>query len=126
MTFHEMWLNTIRAAQNLQRRGFHSGQVFGFMSGNSDHLASLIFASFCLACPISPMHPALTKEEIIRILVKTKPSVIFCDASAVDHLNEALNEIKLNVKVFIFGDISDGSESVGSLFVETDDENQFV
>lgn len=41
---------TNHAAQNLQKHGYGSKQVFSFMAKNSDHLTSLVFVSFYLGC----------------------------------------------------------------------------
>lgn len=126
MTHHEMWLETVSVAQNLQKGGIKSRQVFGFMAANSDHLAPIVLASFCLACPIAPLHPMLSKQEIARILTKTKPSVIFCDADVYNQLDEAVKELSFKVKVFTIGRKIDGVEPIDNLLVETGDEMSFV
>lgn len=126
MTFDDLRLSTIRAAKNLQRRGFRSRQVFGFLAGDSDHLASILMASICLTCPIAPMHPMLSKQEIVCFLGKTKPTVIFCDASSCHQLMEALEELNFKVEVFTFHEKFDGLEQVDDLLVGTGDENNFV
>lgn len=102
MTFDDLRLETIRAAQNLEKRGYQSRQVFGFLAGDSDYLASIIMAFICSACPIAPVHPMLTKEELIRILAKIKPIVIFCDAESSDdgQLDEVLEGLKPNVNIW--------------------------
>lgn len=125
MTFHEMRLETIRVAQNLQKRGFKSHQVFSFIAANSEHLVPVFLASICLACPVVPLHTMLSKDEIVRIWVKTKPTVVFCDTNSYHEMNEALKELKWNVKVFTFGGQIGGVESVENLLVETSDENNF-
>lgn len=125
-TFHDLWLWTVRAAQNLLQRGFHSRQVFGFIAENSDHLVPMYLASICLACPIVPLHSTLSVNEIRNVLTKTKPSVIFCDTEAHDKLTEALNELKLNAKIFIFGEGINDSEPVENLLIETGKESDFV
>lgn len=121
-----MRLNVIRIAQNLQLKGFNSRQVFGFMVNNTDHVAPLIFAAFCLACPIAPVHSLLSKEEIVQTFMKTKPSVVFCDAVAYHRMNEALKDLKVNVKVFILGEAIDDVETIESLLIETGTESDFV
>lgn len=126
MTYYEIWLETVRVAQNLQKRGFKSRQVFGFMAASSDHLASIISASFCLACPIVPLHPMLSKKEIVRVFAKTKPSVIFCDSDVYHQLNAALKELNFDVKVFTIGEQIDGLEPIENLLVETGYEKNFV
>lgn len=127
MTFNEIRLKTIRAAQNLLKLGFERPQVFGIMVDSSDDLVPIMMAATCLACPIAPLHPMLTKDEIKRAYLKANPSVVFCDARAFDQLNEALKELPFTVqRIFTFGGHIDGNETVDSLFVETGEENGFV
>lgn len=128
MTFNEIRLNAIRAAQNLQKRGCKPRQKFGFMSGNNDDLFSILLASIGLACPIVPLSPILSKDEIVRILTKIKPSIIFCDAEAklFDLLKEALDELPFNIQVFTFEQHADDVDTVESLFKETGEENAFA
>lgn len=119
-------MNTIRVAQNLLKRGYQPRQVFCLMANNTDHLVSIVLAAFCLVCPIATMNTLLSKEEIVRVLEKTKPTVIFCDDSAYNQLNAALKELKLNAKVFILGQPIDDLETVERLLIETGIENNFV
>lgn len=128
MTFNEIRLNAIRAAQNLQKRGFKPRQKFCLMTEINDHLLSILLASIGLACPFVPLSPILSKDEIVRILAKIKPTVIFCDVEAelYDLLKEALNELRLDIKVFTFKQHTDDVEFVESLFQETGEENTFV
>lgn len=126
MTYHEMWLMTVRAAQNLQKMGFQSHQVFSFMVNHADHLVPIVLASLCLACPINALHPLLSKQEIVRVLSKTKPSVIFCAIDEYNRIDEALKELKLNMRIFIFDGYIEGLETVESLFADTGIENHFM
>lgn len=125
MTFSEIRLKAIRAAQNLQKRGLEPRQKFCFMIENHDDLVALLLASIGLACPIVPLCPILSKDEIGRILAKIKPPIIFCDAKSYDLLKEVLNESKLNTKVFTFEKHTSDVESIESLFIETGEENSF-
>lgn len=126
MTFNEIRLKAIRTAQNLQKRGFKPRQKFCFLIENHDDLVALVLASIGLACPIVPLCPILSKDEISRILAKIQPPLIFCDAKLYDLLKEVLNELRLNVKVFTFEQYMDDVESIESLFEETGEENSFV
>lgn len=56
----------------------------------------------------------------------TKPSIIFCDSDKFEILQSAIDEIRLNALVYVFGEKIDGIESVNSLFQETGIENQFM
>lgn len=96
------------------------------MAGNSDHLAPVFLASICLGCTIAPFDPMLSKAELVCIIGKTKPTVIFCDAHVYNQLNEALEQLNWNLTVFTFGDVIDGLESAEQLFTKTGDEDNFV
>lgn len=126
MNYHEIWLKTIRVAQNLQKRGFHSPHVFTFMVNQADDLIPIVLASFCLACPINPLHASLKMEEIERVLVQTRPSVVFCKSDTFNWISKALDEMNLNAKIFTFGEKIDGIEPVENLFIETNEEIDFV
>lgn len=126
MTYHEIRLNAIRAAQNLMKRGFNPHDVFGFIADHSDHLVSIMVASIFLACPMATLHSMLSKEELILILQKSKPSAIFCDINACDQLEEVLDELPYNIQVFTFDGQIDGYESVECLFAETGEESHFM
>lgn len=128
MTFSEIRLRSIRAAQNLLKRGFGPRQNFCFMTFNSDHLVPMVLASIGLLCPIVPLTLILSKDEIVQILTKTKPPIVFCDAQLFDMLNEALSELQFTIKVFLFDGHGndDGVESVENLFKETGEEDAFV
>lgn len=116
----------IRAAQNLQRRGFEPKQVFGIMSENVAHLAPIVLAAFCLGCPINPMFSSVEKTDIIRMFQISKPSVIFCEARLYDLAVDCMNQLGNSAKIFTFNGIRGDSEAVESLFTETGTEEDFL
>lgn len=126
MTYHDIWLESVRAAQNLLKRGIKSRDVIGFIADYSDHLVPIMVASMCLACPMAPLYVLLTKEDIARFFRKTKPTVVFCDISACVELTKALKELPFDVIVFTFDGQFGGFERVETLFVGTGEEDRFV
>lgn len=100
--------------------------MFGFLTDHSDYLVPIMLAAACLVCPVAPLHPMLSKDEIVRYFLKAKPSVAFCDVGACGQLTEALKELPFSVKVFTFGGQVDGFEPVEVLLVETGEEDDFV
>lgn len=125
MTYNELRLEAIRAAQNLLKRGFKPRDTFGFLADYSEHLAPMMVAAICLACPVAPLYSMLSKDEIVRFYLKTKPMMVFCDINAYDQLAEALNELPFSVKVFTFRGKREGVEPVENLLEETGEEDQF-
>ncbi|XP_031635418.1 4-coumarate--CoA ligase-like 7 [Contarinia nasturtii] len=126
MTYDELRLKTIRAAQNLQKKGFQYKDVFAFLAVNSDDLCPIVFASFCMGCTINPLHSTLSKKEIALNLKKTNTKAIFCDVDSYNLICEALNESQLKVPIFTFDGQISTSEPVESLLIQTGNEHEFV
>lgn len=116
---------TIRAAQNLQRRGYKSKQVISIISGNVPHLAPIVFASLCLGGPVNTI-PTTPKREILRILEMTKPDLVFCEIRVFDLVQKCLMDLKLNAKIYTLNGTTDTAEPIEKLFVETGIEDEFV
>lgn len=116
---------TIRAAQNLQMRGYNSKQVISIISGNVPDLAPVVFASLCLGGPVNTI-PTTPKREIQRILGMTEPKLIFCEIEVFDMVKKCLQELQMDAKIFTLNGAADDAESVEVLFVETGIEDDFV
>lgn len=126
MTFEELRLKTIRAAQNLQARGYKPKQVIGVMCENVAHLSPIVFASFCLGCPVNVLSASVQKPDVLHMLRMTKPSVMFCDVSVFELIKECLSELGNNAKIYTFNGTKDDSEAVETLFKETGIEEDFL
>lgn len=126
-TFEELHLNTIRAAQNLQRQGYYeSKQVIAIMSGNVAHLSPIVFASLCLGCPINLLDTKMEKSTVVNMLQLTQPGLVFCEIKVYDLIVEVLTELKMDAKVFTFNGIKGNSIPVDVLFVKTGVEENFM
>lgn len=126
-TFDEIRLQTIRVAQNLQKRGYGtSRQTFGIIAGNVSHLAAVVFGSFCLGCPINTVYPTADKAFMIYTFRITQPSIIFCEINAYDLVKECFEEIGKSVKIFTFDGVRGDSETVECLLQETHNEEDFL
>lgn len=127
LTFEQLRLKTIRASQHLQNRGYKAEQVIGIMSENVAHLSPIVFASFCLGCPVNVLSTSVQKPDVLHMLKMTKPSVMFCDVNVYDLIKECLIELGNGAKIFTFnGTKADGSEAVETLFKETGIEEDFL
>lgn len=72
MICNEIRLKTIRASQDLLDRGYKPKQVFNFIASNSENVVPIVFASFCIGCPIAALHTTIDKIEIVRIWQKVR------------------------------------------------------
>lgn len=116
----------IRAAQNLQKRGYTPKQVFGFICKNSHNVAPIIFASISVGCPANTLDPSFGKTELIHMLKTTKPVLMFSDLECYDLIKECLTELGKDTKIFTFGGSKGDSEPVENLFAETHEEDSFM
>lgn len=126
MTFDEIKLKTIRAAQNLQALGYNRKQVFALVARNSHHVAPITFASIGIGCPVNTIDSYFGKTELIHMLNISKPVLVFCDMDCYELVNEVLAELGNDARIFTFGGKVGRSEPVESLFRETFKEDQFV
>lgn len=120
-----MWSKTVRAAQNLQKLGYSKNDVFGF-SGIDRNLAPVIYAAFCMGCPVNTLSPAFGKADMIHVLQITKPKVMFCSVEQYEFVAECLKEVYNDAKIFTFGGKTDDSDSAENLFAETGMEQHFM
>lgn len=125
-TFNELQIRTIRVAQNLQRLGCKRNQVIGIVAGDEADLAPIVFASFCLACPIKPMPKTADKLNIVHTFRETVPNLVFCKNSLYDLVVECLRELGNDAKIFTFNGTRNGSISVESLLEATGTEEDFT
>lgn len=125
-TFNEILIKTIRTAQNLQKLNYSPKGVVGVIANNNPDLAPILFASFCLGCPVSPLDPAFGKLEIKSIISITKPRVFFCDVNLYDLLETCLKELNIEADIFTFTGQRGNSKPVEDLFAETKNETEFL
>lgn len=126
MTFDEIRLKSIRAAQNFQELGYGSQQVFAFMVRNSHNVAPTIFGALCAGCSVNTVDPSFGKTELLHMLGTTKPSLMFCDIECYELVKESLTELENDAKIYTFGGSEDDSEPVENLFAETGTEESFM
>ncbi|XP_055325885.1 uncharacterized protein LOC129579744 [Sitodiplosis mosellana] len=126
MTFDEIRLKTIRAAQNLQELGYQPKQVFAFMIRNSHHVAPTVFGAISIGCSVNSLDPSFGKTELLHMLGTTKPDLMFCDVESYELVKECLVQLQNDAKIFTFGGSDGESEPVENLFAETGTESSFM
>lgn len=126
LTAGQIQLKTIRAAQTLQRLGYKSNDVFGFMTNNYHNVAPIVYAALCLGCPINAIASNYVESEIIDVFVKTEPKVIFCENDCYEVLQGSLDKLGNKAKVFIFDGVRNNTTNVDELFAETGSESAFT
>lgn len=95
-------LQTIRAAQNLQQMGFMRGDIIGIVAKNSHYVAPIVFASICIGCTILTFDTSFNKSEYLHMLKQVHPKIMFCDANVSNVVQECLNELEIDAKIFLW------------------------
>ncbi|GAB0099465.1 hypothetical protein DMENIID0001_153250 [Sergentomyia squamirostris] len=89
----------LKIACNLKARGFNRNCVIGIMAKNSHLLAPIIFACLSLTIPLHLLHTSLTVEELMCLMKKTRPSIIFCDSKFYDSFKKASKNLKYTFSI---------------------------
>lgn len=116
---------SIRAAQNLQKRGFATKDVTAIVSGDVAHLAPVVIANLSLCRPICVTNSSW-KSDQFRMFEMTKPNLVFCSVEDYETVTECLEELELKAKIFTFYKTIEDSELVETLFNETGNEEEFA
>lgn len=116
---------TIRAAQNLQKRGYTTKQAISLNCGNIANQIPIVFASLSLGCPVNTMSTD-HKPHILKTLELIEPKLLFCEVEKYDVTVECLKDLGMTAKIFVLNGTKGDAESVDSLFVETGTEEDFV
>lgn len=124
-SFEQLRLMTIRAAQNLQKRGYNTKQVVTLNCGNVAYSSPIIFASLCLGCPVNTLGSDW-KPHMLTTLQLIEPKLVFCEVEKYDATVECLTELGIKAEIFTLNGTRDDAESVENLFVETGTEDDFV
>jgi len=122
VTCQQMYDRSIKIAKYLTKCGMKEGDLIGFVAGNSENLAPIVFACFTLGLPINPLAPAMNEKDIIQMFSMTKPKMIFCDAENVKVLQNAVDEMKSEVKILTMMDKVDGYECATVILKEMEGE----
>lgn len=120
-------MNTVRAAQNLQRQGhYEPKQVITIMSGNVAHLAPIVFAALSLGCPINTLNVQMEKPTVLNMLRLIQPRLVFCEIKVYDLIVDVIAELEMDAKIITLNGSKANSIPVDVLFAETGIEESFV
>lgn len=126
LTFNDLRLQSVRAAQNLKIFNFQKGDYFAVISKNNHELFPTVIAALCSGHPVSVLSMKMTESELTDALYSVKPRAIFCEQVHLDLVNLAVQKLNFQIKVFTFLGAESGSIAVSSLFTETGNENSFT
>lgn len=118
-------MKTIRAALKLQELGFKRDDVLAVAAKNNHDVAPIVFAAFCLGCPVHALGITFNKSEMVHMLGMTKPKGVFCEVENFDVVEASLRELENSSTIFTFDRKVSGSKCVDSLFAANVSESSY-
>lgn len=112
VTCKEMYDRTLKIMKFLSKSDIKETDIVGLLTSNTENLAPVVFACFVLGLPINPLSPIMNTADVVEMFSKIPPKLIFCDGENLNVVQEAVNEIKSNVKIITIMDKVDGYDCV--------------
>jgi 4-coumarate--CoA ligase len=126
ITCREMRRRTMKIVNYLRNAGFKQGDIAGVMAANSENLAPVVFACLTLGMPVNPLATLMTENDVIFMYSKTKPKIIFCDASVVKTVQNAVDKISTKPEIYTLMERVEGYKFVDNLLNVELNEDDFV
>lgn len=125
LTYGQLYLQTIRAAQNLQKLGLKKGDVVNVVSKNNHELAPIALAIVACGFVMSTMDPSFNEADMVHMMRITQPKLVFADLDAYPAAAAALKELNNGAQIYTFcGAVSD-SVMVSTLLLNTGIEDEY-
>ncbi|KAG5675299.1 hypothetical protein PVAND_005211 [Polypedilum vanderplanki] len=112
VTCGEMRDRILKFAVHLNSLRLKQSDVVGVIAGNTENIAPVVFACFLLGLPINPLAPIMIESDIIQVYSKTKPKLIFCDVNNLKIVQNAVDRMKSEAKIYTVMEKIDGYECV--------------
>ncbi|XP_039441859.1 luciferin 4-monooxygenase-like [Culex pipiens pallens] len=129
VTGAEMYLRTVRVAQNLIKFGYGTRcpeNVFAMAVRNGEHTAPVLFACFALGIPVNTLDSTFQRDDLAHMLGSVKPKLVFCESETLVEMIPACEMAGIAPKVIVFGDKVTGFSHIEDLLLPTGVENTFV
>lgn len=114
----EMADMTVNVAKNLIKLGYKPGDIIGIVGRNVTYSTPVIFGSYLLACPITPLDPTLTVGVMTAIYKNTLPEIIFCDSNVVENIVNVVASLGKTIEIVTLTDHVEGFKHVSEFLVD--------
>lgn len=121
-----MRVRIVKVAAHLIEAGMKQGDVVGIIASNSENLAPIVFACFTLGLPINTLALVMIESDIIHMYSKTKPKIIFSDATIISTLQNAIDSMEINPTIYTFINKVEGIKFVDEIFEADYNVDEFV
>ncbi|XP_062537436.1 uncharacterized protein LOC134205833 [Armigeres subalbatus] len=127
VTYSEMRLRSIRAAQNLAMIvGLEKGDMVTIVSRNNEKVAPVVFGCFMLGTPINTLDPGFRRDDFAHMFETTKPKCVICEGDLVHEVVAGCEMVGIAPELIVFGTRINGYGKVDDLLVETGTEKHFL
>ncbi|XP_062544517.1 uncharacterized protein LOC134211555 [Armigeres subalbatus] len=127
VTYNEMWLRSIRVAQNLASIvGIQKGDMVAIVARNNEKVAPVVFGCLMLGSPINTLDPRFLREDFAHMFETIKPKLVICEGDLVEEVVGAFEMADISPELIVFGPRINGYGKVDDLLVETGTEKHFL
>ncbi|XP_055641935.1 uncharacterized protein LOC129778835 [Toxorhynchites rutilus septentrionalis] len=126
VTYNDMWLRSIRVAQNLTAMGFEPGNLIAIVARNNEKVAAVAFGCFMLGMPINFLDPNFHSEDFAHMFGTVKPTLVICEGDLVEEMLSAVESAEVSPSIVVFGTHVDGYSTVDELLAETGAEKSYL
>ncbi|XP_075166533.1 uncharacterized protein LOC142238709 [Haematobia irritans] len=116
MTAQEFLDNSKALARNILRElEMKCHDVIGLYVQHSEHVATVMMASFLCGTPVSSAFYGFGKDTVVPIFKTTRPKLIFCDAENYKEALAVSNHLELHAKIVIMTGKVEGVTTINDL-----------
>ncbi|KAG5670853.1 hypothetical protein PVAND_001087 [Polypedilum vanderplanki] len=126
VTCGEMRERILKFAVHLNNLGLKQGDVIGVVAGNTENIAPTVFACFFLGLPVNPLTPVMVKSNIVQMYSKTKPKLIFCDEKNLKIVQNSVDMMKSEAKIYTVMEKVENYECVTEILKENVNFDEFI
>ncbi|KAL5277622.1 hypothetical protein ACFFRR_002697 [Megaselia abdita] len=109
---------SVKVALSLLDLKLKQSDFIGIMATNTSYLMPLCYGSFFASIPFHPLDVCFDKEMVLHCWSKSRPKILFCDASVYDLVKEVVEELQLNSPIYIIKDRVEGVKHIEDMFGE--------
>lgn len=109
---------SVKVALSLLDLKLKQSDFIGIMASNTSYVMPLCYGTFFASIPFHPLDVSFEKSMVLHCWSKSRPKVVFCDASVYDLVKEAIDELELAAPIYILKDQIEGVNHIENMFGE--------
>lgn len=127
ITCNEMRKKSIQVAEGLRKIGCIQGDVVAIISRNNHDIAPVLFGCLTLGAAVNCLDPTFELDDLVHMLSKTKPKIVFYEAFNYVTVNDAITKLGLESTLYLLGEHKAGCLHIENFYRKLDiDEENYI